>query len=180
MQHKSSTNGRYALNIAKASVIAGLYTISTLIIQPLAYGPFQMRISEALTILPALTPAAIPGLFVGCVLSNAVGVATGANMLGVLDVIIGSSATLIAAVLSYILRNVKIKLCGFKIPLLSTIPPVIVNAVVIGAELTFVFKDPLWVSMMWVGLGQIVPCMILGSLIYIGAVKSKANRLLMV
>ena len=167
---RKSKKQRYALYIATAAVIAGLYTIATLLIQPLAFGPVQFRISEALTILPVFTPVAIPGLFIGCVLSNAVGVATGANVLGALDIVIGSSATLAAAVLSYFLRDIKFRILphGIKIPLLATIPPVVVNA--------FVDSASLWLNILFVALGQLAPCVILGSLLYVGIVKSKADR----
>lgn len=179
---KNIRKKRYALYLATAAVTAGLYTIATLLIQPLAYGPVQMRVSEALTVLPVFTPAAIPGLFIGCVLSNAVGVATGANILGAADALIGSSATLIAALLTYCLRNVKlgIRREGIKIPFLAMLPPVLVNAAVIGAELTYAFGDPLWVNMLWIGVGQLVPCVLLGTVLYVGVVKSKADRLITV
>ena len=175
---RKSKKQRYALYIATAAVIAGLYTIATLLIQPLAFGPVQFRISEALTILPVFTPVARPGLFIGCVLSNAVGVATGANVLGALDIVIGSSATLAAAVLSYFLRDIKFRILphGIKIPLLATIPPVVVNAFVIGPELAFVDSASLWLNILFVALGQLAPCVILGSLLYVGIVKSKADR----
>lgn len=171
---------RYAFYIATAAVVAGLYTIATLLIQPLAFGPVQFRISEALTILPVFTPAAIPGLFIGCVLSNSVGVATGANILGALDIIIGSAATLAAAFISYFLRDIKFRILphGIKIPFFATIPPVVINALVIGAELAFVDSASLWVNILFVALGQLAPCMIFGSLLYIGIVKSKADRLI--
>ena len=177
---KTKKGYRYAFYIATASVIAGLYTIATLLIQPLAFGQVQFRISEALTILPVFTPAAIPGLFIGCAISNAVGITTGANPLGALDIFIGSGATLIAAFLSYFLRNVKFRIFphGIKIPFLAMLPPVIINAWVIGAELAFVNNAPLWINILWIALGQFAPCVIFGTFLYVGLVKTKADRII--
>ncbi len=143
--------------ITYAAIIASVYTVLTLLpmifgIGMISFGQIQIRFSEALTILPAFTPAAIPGLFIGCVISNFVGVTMGLGA-GVLDIIFGSLATLIAAYLSYLLRNKK-----WLVPL----PPVIINAVVIGALLSYVYELPLLAIMMWVGLGQIGACYIIG------------------
>lgn len=135
--------------LVQAAVIAAVYTSLTLLLSPLSYGVMQIRVAEALTVLPALTPAAIPGLFIGCLVSNMVG------PYGVLDMVLGSGATLIAAVASYKLRNR---------PALVPLPPVIVNGIVIGAMLTFAYKVPvpLPAAMLWVSLGQAVACYGLG------------------
>jgi uncharacterized membrane protein len=132
--------------ITEAAVIASIYAALTIILAPISYGMFQVRISEALTILPYLTPAAIPGLFAGCIIANIVG----GN--GPIDIIFGSLATLIAAFLSY------------KMPrrYLVPIPPIVINAVVVGAILSFLLKLDLLVSMGWVALGQTVACYGLG------------------
>ncbi len=147
--------------ITTSALIAALYTALTLfaIITPfgyLSFGPVQIRFSEALTILPAFTPAAIPGLFVGCFISNAVGVSLGYGA-GLLDVIFGPLATLLAAYLSYLLRNKK-----WLVPL----PPVLINALVIGAILSYVINLPLFGTMMWVGVGQVGACYVLGMILY--------------
>ncbi len=145
-----------------AALIAALYTALTLlaILIPgagtISYGPVQIRISEALTILPAFTTAAIPGLFVGCLIANIVGVSMGFGA-GLLDIIFGPLATLLAAFLSYLLRKKK-----WLVPL----PPVIVNAVVVGAILSFVYDIPLFTIMLWVGVGQIGACYVLGMPLY--------------
>ena len=87
------------LKLTQGAAIAALYVVLTLIFAPISFGEMQVRISEALTILPLFTPAAIPGLFVGCILANLLGGAI------VWDVVFGSLATLIGAVGGYLLRK---------------------------------------------------------------------------
>lgn len=135
--------------LAQAAIIAALYAALTVLIMPASYGVMQLRISEALTILPAFTPAAIPGLFIGCVVSNIV------SPVGLIDVLVGSSATLIAAVCSYLLKDHKI---------LVPLPPVIANAVMVGMELYYFYNVDfsLPACMFWVGLGEAAACYLLG------------------
>lgn len=147
--------------ITYAALIAALYTALTLfaVLTPFGYisfGPTQIRFAEALTILPAFTPAAIPGLFIGCLIANIVGVSMGLGA-GILDIIFGSLATLTAAYLSYLLRHKK-----WLVPL----PPVLINAVVIGILLNQVFGLPLYASILSIGLGQIGACYVLGMPLY--------------
>ncbi|MGL4483633.1 MAG: QueT transporter family protein, partial [Anaerovoracaceae bacterium] len=85
--------------LLQAAIIAAIYAALTIALAPISYGPMQVRIAEALTVLPAITPAAIPGLFIGCALANILG------PYGALDIILGSTASLIAAVSSYLLRS---------------------------------------------------------------------------
>ncbi len=115
--------------IAAAAMIAAAYAVLTLLaaIPGLAYLPVQFRFSEALTILPAYLPAAVPGLTVGCLVANLF------SSYGPADMIFGTAATFLAALLSRFLRRFRIK----GIPFLSFLPPVIVNAVIVGAEITF-------------------------------------------
>ncbi|MDK2934486.1 MAG: hypothetical protein PWP27_2296 [Clostridiales bacterium] len=126
--------------LVQAALIAAIYAVLTISLAPFSYGIMQVRISEALTVLPFFTPAAIPGLFIGCLIANIYG------GLGIIDIVFGSLATLIAAVLSYLLRKQK-----FLVP----IPPIIVNAVVVGIILYYAFindpdlKAPLLVIMGW-------------------------------
>lgn len=120
----------------------------------LAYWNVQFRVSEALTVLPYFTSAAIPGLFVGCIVSNLVGMFGGGG-LGLLDVIFGSLATLVAALCSWLLRSRK-----WLVPL----PPVVINAVVVGLLLTYAYgvNLPLAINMLTVAAGQLVVCYGLG------------------
>ena len=85
-----------ALFITQAAVIAALYVVLVVIFNYISFGPIQFRVAEALTILPYFTPAAIPGLFIGCILANVIGGAV------VWDIIFGSIATLIGAVFTYL------------------------------------------------------------------------------
>lgn len=112
------------LFLTQAAVIAAIYVVLTIFISAfnLASGAIQVRISEALTILPFFTPAAIPGLAIGCLLSNLL---TGA---AVYDVVFGSLATLLGAVGTYLLRKHKF---------LCTLPPVIANMVIIPFVLRY-------------------------------------------
>jgi uncharacterized membrane protein len=135
--------------LIQASVIAAVYAVLTIMLMPFSYGVMQVRISEALTVLPYFTPAAIPGLFIGCLVSNMVG------PYGLMDMVLGSSATLIAAICSYYLRSR---------PLLVPLPPVLANGIVVGSMLYFVYKVPmpLTVCMLWVAAGELIACYAIG------------------
>ena len=149
---KQSQNGDKIRYLVVTGVIAGLYTTLTLVLAPISYGMVQCRLSEALTVLAAYTPAAIPGLTIGCVFANLLG---GSQPL---DIVVGSFATFLAAWLSYRLRNIRFG----GLPILSTIPPVVCNAVIIGVEMTLLMGPrtftTLFLWMGWVGLGQLVAC----------------------
>lgn len=146
-----------------SAVIAALYVSLTLISNAfgLASGVIQVRLSEALTILPIFTPAAIPGLFLGCILANII---TGSV---VLDVIFGSIATLIGAVFTYYLRRFRI---------LPLIPPILSNTIIIPFILAYVYKfeDSIGYFMITVGMGEIISCGILGFLLG-EALKKRTN-----
>lgn len=139
--------------ITQSAVIAAIYIALTGIFAPISFGHnfFQFRISEAMTVLPIFTPAAIPGLFIGCALSNFL-----FGGLGIIDLIFGSLATLTAAFLSYCLRN--------KSRLISLAPPVIVNAIIVGTYLNYLISPEInvLINMGWVLLGQLVSCYGLG------------------
>ena len=119
--------------LAEGGLIAAIYTALTLAVPAASYGLIQFRVAELLTILPVFTPAAIPGLAVGCMVSNIAGLATGANLAGAWDILFGSLATLAAAWMTYGLRRIRIK----GLPVAATLPPVIINAAVVGLELAF-------------------------------------------
>ena len=126
--------------LCEAGLIAALYTALTVLLQPIAFGNLQVRVSEALTILPVFTPAAVPGLAVGCALSNALCVA--ANPAGAWDILFGTLATLAAALLTRALRDVRF----FGWPVLSALPPVLFNGIVVGLELAIVYFDFSWLT----------------------------------
>ena len=154
----------YRLNtkqITYSAIIAALYIILTEIsnLFGLASGAVQVRISEALTILPVFTSAAIPGLFVGCFISN---VLCG-NLF--LDVIFGSVATLLGALGTYYWTKSRVseknKYVGFIFPVVS-------NTLIIPFILKYVycFEGALWYFAVTVGLGEIISCGVLGILLY--------------
>ena len=141
--------------ITQAAMIAAIYVVLTLFVSAfnLASGAIQVRISEALTILPAFTPAAIPGLFIGCLISNLM---SGCMLL---DVIFGSLATLLGALGTYLLRKWK-----WAVP----IPPIIANALIVPFVLAYVYHIPGGVPyfMVTIGIGEIISCAVLGMLLY--------------
>lgn len=131
--------------LTEAAVIAAMYAALTILV-PGGSGQIQVRVSEALTVLPFFTPAAIPGLFAGCLAANFfVG-----N--GIYDLIFGSLATLLAAFLT---RKMPSKY-------LAPLPPVLVNAVVIAFVLKLTANLPILVSMGFVAIGELVACYVLG------------------
>lgn len=168
--------------MVESAVIAALYTVLTFVAASmnLAYGPVQFRFSEAMTVLPAFTPAAIPGLTIGCFLSNL------GSPLGIVDWFFGTLATLLAAIFTYLLRNVKWK----GIPFLSVVPPVICNAVVIGVEIACLSDNGsfsmtgfsligFWSAAISVGLGELVVCAALGFPLMIALHKIKFQERLL-
>ena len=146
---------RHVKYITQAAMIAAIYVVLTLFVSAfnLASGAIQIRISEALTVLPAFTPAAIPGLFIGCLISNLLS----GGML--LDVIFGSLATLLGACGTYLLRKWK---------WVVSVPPILSNALIVPFVLAYVYHIPGGVPyfMVTVGIGQILSCGVLGMIVY--------------
>ena len=140
--------------ITQAALIAALYTVLTIIAAgfDLASGAIQVRFSEALTIMPFFTPAAIPGLTLGCLLSN---ILTGCALP---DIIFGTLATLLGALGSYALRSNRF---------LCAIPPIVSNALIIPFILTYAYHIPggIPLFMLTVGLGELISCMGLGQIL---------------
>ena len=126
--------------IVRAALIAALYAALTLALYPISYGPVQFRVSEALTLLPVFMPEAIPGLFVGCLLANLIGSAT------IWDIVFGSLATLIAAVLTYATRRNRYIAAAW---------PVICNGVIVGLVLALTCELPMALTMAEVALGEL-------------------------
>ena len=142
------------LFIAQAAMIAAIYVVLTLLGASFSYGEVQVRISEALTILPVFTPAAIPGVFLGCLISNILG--------GCIlpDIIFGSLATLIGAVFTWMLRN--------KSKYLAPLPPIIANVLVVPFVLKYGYMVPLPIPfmMLTVVIGEVISCGVLGLILY--------------
>lgn len=154
-------NKKKVLFMVQAAMIAALYVVLTFTANAfgLANYAVQIRFSEALTILPYFTPAAIPGLFIGCLLSNLL---TGC---AIPDIIFGSLATLIGAVFTYRLRAFK---------WLAPIPPIVANMIVVPFVLLYAYSiKPLWFSFLTVTAGEIISCGILGMLLLFALDKYK-------
>lgn len=168
MKHKTITI------IAQSAAIAALYAVATLALAPFSFGPIQFRVSEALTIMPLFTPAAIPGLTIGCAIANTAGVALGLTT--TFDIVFGSFATLLAAVFTYLLRNIKLK----NIPFLALFPPVIFNAIIIGMMITLFIKAPTFLIFLYyaatIAIGQIVACYGLGLPLYLAIKKTGFDK----
>lgn len=152
----------------QAALIAAIYAVLTYAAAPISFGAQQIRISEALTVLPVLTPAAIPGLAVGCIISNI------GSPYGIADIVLGTAATLLAAICTRALRQVKLK----KLPLLSLIFPVIFNGLFIGLEITWFLPEGLSLfgflaSAGSVALGEAVSCYALGLPLLLALGKTK-------
>lgn len=146
-------NHRRIKQLTIAAMIAAVYLVITLTpgISSLSYGPVQIRFAEVLTVLPYFLPAAVPGLFIGCLISNFFSPNVG------WDVIIGSLSTLMAAFLTYKLTHNRIKRKW-----LAPLPPVLINAVVVGAMLGVLYELPILATMLSVGAGQLVACYVIG------------------
>ena len=153
-------NKRKIRGIAAGAIIAASYVVLTYIAAAfnLSSGAIQIRLSEALTILPIFTPYAIPGVFIGCLLANLL---TGC---AVTDVIFGSLATLIGAIGTYFLR---------KKPILATIPPILANAIIVPFILIYVYnlEGAYPYFFLTVLAGEVISCGVLGLLLRKGLVR---------
>ena len=137
-------------SLCTSAVVAALYAALTLGFQAISYGAIQFRISEAMTLLPVLLPQAIPGLTIGCLISNLF------SPLGATpyDIVFGTLATFLAAVLTSRIR------AGIWV---RALPPVVCNAVIVGMVLTYAYGiDVLWMNILTVGIGEAVVCYALG------------------
>ena len=148
------TKHQSVLFLAQGAMIAAIYVVLTLVFAPFSYGEVRVRISEALTILPLFTPAAIPGLFVGCLISNILGGCV------LPDIIFGSLATLIGAVGTYMLRRQN--------KFLAPLPPIIANVLIVPFVLRYAYQVPLPIPfmMLTVGIGEVISCGVLGMVLH--------------
>lgn len=146
--------------LVRCAVVAAIYVVLCMVLQPLSYGAVQVRVAEALCLLPVFGPEYIAGVVLGCFLSNLLGST-------IVDVIFGTLATLLACLVTYKLRNVRIG--GLAIP--ASLPPVVFNAVIIGIEIAVMFPDPSSSAPLWlacvsngisVGIGELISCTVLG------------------
>ena len=139
--------------LTQAAMIAAFYVVITVALAPISFGEIQFRVSEALTILPVFTPAAIPGLFLGCLIANMLG-----KGIILLDIVIGSFATLIGAIGTYSIRKHK---------KLATLPPIIANALLVPFVIKYGYGAPLPIPvlMVTVGIGEILSCGVFGMIV---------------
>lgn len=126
--------------LVKIAITAAVYTVATLAIAPLSYGAIQLRLSEVMTLLAFIDPVYIIGLVLGCAISNLY------SPLGIVDVIVGTSATLISVYMISKTKNL----------LISTLWPTVMNGLIVGAELFFVLNQPFWLSTLYVALGEFI------------------------
>ena len=150
--------------LCPGALIAAMYVALTYLAAQfgLSSGVIQLRLSEALCVMPIFTAAAIPGLALGCFLANAL---TGAV---VLDVVMGAIATLIGAVGTYLLR---------RRPLLALLPPIAANTVIVPFVLRYGYgmPDAIWYMMGTVGAGEVLSVGVLGFLLYLSLRRHAAQ-----
>ena len=158
---KRQNNTRF---LTQSGAIAAVYVLLTMLAAALGLdsGAIQLRLSEALTILPVFTPAAVPGLFIGCLLSNLL--AGGV----IWDVIFGSLATLLGAIGTRLLRKNRWLAC---------LPPIFANVLIIPFVLTYAYGIPGGIPwfMFTVGVGEVLSCGLLGQLLWSTLDKHKGN-----
>lgn len=133
-------------NLALGGMVAALYAALTVLLAPLSYGPVQLRFSEGLTLLPYFLPEAVPGLAAGCLIANLFG------GYGAVDVVVGTGATLLAAVLTRRMPRLW----------MAALPPVLVNMLLIGGMLHVLVGTPLAATCLYVGLGEAGACFLIG------------------
>ena len=155
-----------ALYLSQAAMIAAIYVALTYAFAPISFSEIQIRIAEALTILPVFTPAAIPGLFVGCILGNTLSGAL------IPDIFFGSIATLAGAFFTWKLSKAN--------PFLAPVPPIVANTVVVPFVLRYAYEVdlPIPFMMLTVGVGEILSCGVLGMLLYY-ALRGHSEKIFM-
>ena len=146
MRDKDFGGGAGSLKLSRTAMVAAIYAAMTIALAPISFGPLQFRAAEAMTVLPCVYPEAVPGLFIGCLIANLIG------GYGIADIVFGSLATLAAAYMSRRMKQI------WLVPL----PPVIVNALVIGAVLSKMLGLPFWLTAGEICLGQTGACYGLG------------------
>ena len=152
MKDNKEQNLSQIQTVAHGAMIAAIYVVLTMLFAPFSFRAIQVRVAEALTILPLFTPAAIPGLFVGCILANILGGAI------IWDVIFGSLATLIGAVVGRMLRKNR---------WLVPIPAIVSNTVIVPLVLRYGYGEnlPILLMAVYVAVGEIISCYVLGELL---------------
>jgi len=154
-----------ARDVAYAGLIAALYAVLTITLAPISYGVYQVRIAEALTVLPFVFPLSIVGLFIGCLVANIFG----GN--GLQDIIFGSLFTLIAGYFTYLCSKIKARNLGMG---LAPLPPVLINAFGVAVYLSQITGMSYFFVVQMIGVGELIACYVLGIplLIFLTSKKS--------
>ncbi len=153
----SQAGARRTNRLVRCGMIAAVYVVLCLALQPFSYGAVQVRLAEALCLLPVFGPEYIAGVTLGCLLANALGST-------VIDVVFGTLATLLACLVTYRLRG--LRPAGLALP--AALPPVLFNALIVGWEISVFFSDtpatlPITLfNMLTVGVGEVISCCVLG------------------
>jgi uncharacterized membrane protein len=151
------------VRLVRCALVAALYAVLCLVLAPFSYGAIQIRLSEALCLLPVFGADYIVGVTLGCFLANLLGVTIGTTV--AVDVVFGTLATLLGCLVTYRLRRLRIR--GLALP--ASLPPVVCNAVIIGLEISFFFTDGaaaapvVLFNMLTVGLGEAISCCVIGT-----------------
>lgn len=158
MRPNDAEDGHYRVAyIARAGIIAALYVILVYFFRPISFGPGQIRVAEALAVLPFFEAAAVPGLFVGCFLANFLG------GMGVYDIVGGSTITLVAAYLTNRASRIHT----------AMLPPVILNAFGVSAYLTYISRVPYWALVGQIMFGQVIAVGGIGGLLAITLARTR-------
>ncbi len=145
-------------NIVTIGLVAAIYAVLTLVLAPMSYGPIQFRVSEVLNLLAFVNPIFAPGIVLGCFIANLF------SPLGMMDVIFGTTATLISVIM--IVRSKKLWV--------ASLWPVIFNGIIIGVELQYAFQVPFLVGAFQVALGEFVVVTLLGVPLFSALLKNAA------
>lgn len=135
--------------LVRSALIAAIYAALTVLFGSFGYGPIQFRVAEALTVLPAIIPASIPGLFIGCILANWIG------GFGIIDIVFGSLATLLAGTSTFLLKKKRF---------LFPFPPVLFNAIIVGSYVYLLYDNSysMILTMVFIGISELIICYGLG------------------
>lgn len=136
--------------IAKIAIVAAVYAVLTVAIAPLSYGGVQFRVSEVMVLLAFIDPLYIPGLVLGCAISNLF------SPLGIIDVFVGSFATFLSVYMISKSKNL----------LIATLWPVLFNGIIVGAELYYVYQLPFVLTSLQVAFGEFVVVSIVGYIVF--------------
>ncbi|MDI6638920.1 MAG: QueT transporter family protein [Bacillota bacterium] len=137
---------RVVKGIVRGALVAAAYVAVSYALAPISFGPLQFRVAEGLTLLPILFPEAVPGLFVGCLVTNLIG------PYGLPDIVFGSLVTLVAAIITRVFRR----------SVVAYVSPIVLNAMFVSAYLTFLTGVPYWMLVLSIGASEAVSVLAIG------------------